>query len=69
MTKPEIAQEAYRLGIKKGDTWSCYRPKISYHGVEPCNECDACILNNYAWSQVKEVDLPPIHIFPNLSFR
>ena len=69
MTKPEIAQEAYRLGIKKGDTWSCYRPKISNLGVEPCNECDACVLHNFAWSQIKEEKTNPIHIFPNLSFR
>lgn len=69
MTKPEIAQEAYRLGITKGDTWSCYRPKISQHGIEPCNECDACVLHNYAWTQVKETKEKPTHKFLNLSFR
>lgn len=69
MTKPEIAQEAYRLGILKGDTWSCYRPKVSQHGIEPCNECDACVLHNYAWTQVKETKEKPSHKFPNLSFR
>lgn len=69
MTKPEIAQEAYRLGITKGDTWSCYRPKVSYNGIEPCNECDACVLHNYAWLQVKETKDKPTLKFPNLSFR
>ena len=69
MTKPEIAQEAYRLGITKGDTWSCYRPKVSQHGIEPCNECDACVLHNYAWTQVKKAKENPTHKFPNLSFR
>lgn len=51
-TKPEIAQEAKRLGLKKEDTWSCYSPVFSKSGIHPCNDCDACILNNYAWDNV-----------------
>ncbi len=51
MSKPEIAKEGYRLGIAKGDTWSCYRPKISKMGIEPCGRCDACILHNHAWNK------------------
>ena len=69
MSKPEIAQEAYRLGIRKGDTWSCYRPKVSQHGIEPCNECDACVLHNYSWAQVDEIKPKATHQFPNLNFR
>jgi len=69
MTKQEIAQEAYRLGIRKGDTWSCYRPKVSEGGISACNECDACVLHNYAWSQVREGEQKSTHAFPNLSFR
>jgi len=52
MTKPEIASEAYRLGIRKGDTWSCYRPLTSNDGYEPCGKCDACILHKYAWENI-----------------
>lgn len=69
MTKPDIAQEAFRLGIRKGDTWSCYRPKVSIRGVEPCGECDACVLHDYAWAEVdasKESNAP---VFESLSFR
>ncbi len=54
MTKPEIAQEAHRLGIAKMDTWSCYRPKLSQHRLEPCNVCDACVLQNYAWEKIEK---------------
>lgn len=52
MTKPEIAREAYRLGIRKGDTWSCYRPLTTNNGFEPCGKCDACILHKYAWENM-----------------
>jgi len=69
MTKPEIAQEAYRLGIKKGDTWSCYSPKIDEFGVHPCNECDACVLHNYAWDKIVKVADNQTNKFSNLSFR
>lgn len=51
MTKPEIAAKAFSLGIKPGDTWSCYQPKITLNGIVPCSKCDACILHNYAWRQ------------------
>ncbi|MBK8064303.1 MAG: 7-cyano-7-deazaguanine synthase [Betaproteobacteria bacterium] len=40
---------AKKLGLKKHDTWSCYRPKISKRGISPCEECDACKLHNLAW--------------------
>jgi len=52
LSKPEIAKEAYRLGIRQGDTWSCYRPFNTNNGFVPCGECDACVLNKYAWEHI-----------------
>jgi 7-cyano-7-deazaguanine synthase len=52
-TKPEIASMAYTLGIRPGDTWSCYRPKVSEGVVAPCGRCDACKLHEYAWANAK----------------
>jgi 7-cyano-7-deazaguanine synthase len=54
MSKPEIAKEAYRLGIRQGDTWSCYRPQAKDSGFEPCGQCDACVLHKYAWEHVEK---------------
>ena len=51
MAKPEIANEAFRLGIRRGDTWSCYRPQTTKEAVEPCGKCDGCVLHEYAWSR------------------
>ena len=69
MTKPQIAEEAYRLGILRGDTWSCYNPKININGVEPCHECDACKLHDFAWSKVKTYSNRRKSVFNKLSFR
>lgn len=52
LSKPEIAKEAYRLGIRQGDTWSCYRPQTKGGGFEPCGQCDACVLHKYAWEHI-----------------
>ena len=68
MTKPEIAQKALELGIRKGDTWSCYRPKVSSDGIKPCHECDACILHDYAWENLKE-EKERTPVFTSLNFR
>ncbi len=54
LSKPEIAKEAYRLGIRQGDTWSCYRPQNTANGYEPCGQCDACILHKYAWKHAED---------------
>ena len=54
MSKPEIAQEAVRLGLVPGDTWSCYRPVETDRGFKPCGHCDACVLHRYAWQTVGE---------------
>lgn len=48
--KREIAARAKRLGLGKGETWSCYRPVVRMvSGISPCGECDACVLDRYAW--------------------
>lgn len=53
MTKPEIAAEGLRLGLDPGDTWSCYRPVFSVKGIAPCGRCDACILHDHAWADIR----------------
>jgi 7-cyano-7-deazaguanine synthase len=52
LSKTDIAREAARLGLRHGDTWSCYRPVSTPSGPQPCNECDACILHKAAWGIV-----------------
>lgn len=52
-TKPEIATLAASLGIKKGDTWSCYRPQLIKGEVVPCGRCDACKLHEFAWQNAE----------------
>jgi 7-cyano-7-deazaguanine synthase len=49
MSKPDIAREAKRLGISRGDTWSCYTPDVTANGLQPCGRCDACRLHEMAW--------------------
>jgi 7-cyano-7-deazaguanine synthase len=51
MSKKEIAKEAYRLGLRPGDTWSCYQPQPTADGVRPCGVCDACRLHEHAWAE------------------
>lgn len=51
-TKPEIAREASRLGLGKGETWSCYQPLMSNNGLTACGACDACVLHEHAWKTV-----------------
>lgn len=52
MTKPEIACEARRLGLRSDDTWSCYSPlEVQSADWVPCGRCDACILHDYAWKE------------------
>jgi 7-cyano-7-deazaguanine synthase len=52
-TKPEIASLAHKLGIRPGDTWSCYRPDLSKGALAPCGRCDACKLHEYAWANAR----------------
>lgn len=59
MSKPEIAKEAYRLGLRPGQTWSCYRPQQQAKGVVPCGACDACVLHKHAWHSIGMSVEPP----------
>ena len=52
MAKPQIAAMARDLGLKRGDTWSCYAPDLSAAEPKPCGRCDACLLHNHAWQDV-----------------
>jgi 7-cyano-7-deazaguanine synthase len=53
MSKPAIASLAHKLGIRKGDTWSCYTPDLADGAVMPCGRCDACRLHDYAWAEAE----------------
>ena len=53
-SKPRIAEEGLKLGLHKGDTWSCYRPLKTGNAFKECNRCDACKLHNYAWESVQK---------------
>ncbi|MCI0559168.1 MAG: 7-cyano-7-deazaguanine synthase QueC [Nitrososphaera sp.] len=60
LTKPEIALEAVRLGIKQDDTWSCYRPQTRDRRSVPCGRCDACLLHRHAWEGMERLATQPI---------
>jgi len=55
LTKPEIAALARELGLKHGDTWSCYAPDTSSGEAKPCGHCDACLLHTHAWAEAGNV--------------
>jgi 7-cyano-7-deazaguanine synthase len=56
MTKPQVAALASELGLKPGDTWSCYAPDLSGAVPKPCGHCDACRLNEHAWEDASKAD-------------
>lgn len=43
-TKAEIIKLGSSLGVDYELTWSCYNPKVVEGRIEPCGECDSCIL-------------------------
>ena len=51
-SKTRIVQEALRLGVPIGDTWSCYSG-----GAEPCGVCDSCRIRDAALVEVGRADL------------
>jgi len=55
LRKPEIAALARDLGLKPGDTWSCYAPDTGKGVAAPCGHCDACRLHDHAWAEVDTV--------------
>ena len=50
-SKPIIAALAAELGLKNGDTWSCYAPEEKNGVTQPCGHCDACLLHHHAWRE------------------
>jgi 7-cyano-7-deazaguanine synthase len=57
MSKADIATEASRLGIARGDTWSCYQPRFTPRGICPCEKCDACVLHDHAWRNANNIGM------------
>ena len=44
LDKAGIVAAARRLGIGRGDVWSCYGP-----GPRPCGRCESCLRSRRAW--------------------
>lgn len=42
-SKKRIVELAKHYKIDLADTWSCYDPKTSGSGTEPCGKCPACV--------------------------
>ncbi len=51
LSKPQIAALAGELGLKPGETWSCYAPEEKNGVTQPCGHCDACLLHGHAWRE------------------
>ena len=51
-SKTKIVEEALRLGVPIGDTWSCYSG-----GSEPCGVCDSCRIRDAALIEAGRPDL------------
>ena len=53
LSKPQIAKLADELGLKPGETWSCYAPEEKNGVTVPCGHCDACLLHGHAWREAR----------------
>jgi 7-cyano-7-deazaguanine synthase len=53
MSKADIAQEAARLGLDAGMSWSCYDPTPA---GKPCGACDSCRLRAKGFAEAGLVD-------------
>ena len=53
MTKAQIAQEAARLGLDAGASWSCYDPTPE---GRPCGACDSCRLRAKGFADAGLID-------------
>ena len=51
-SKTKIVEEALRLGVPIGHTWSCYSG-----GSEPCGVCDSCRIRDAALIEAGRPDL------------
>lgn len=61
-TKPQIAALADELGLKEGETWSCYAPEEKNGVTQPCGHCDACLLHQHAWREAKSAPAGQLEI-------
>ena len=62
LTKPQIAALAHDLGLKPGQTWSCYAPAMDTGEPAPCGHCDACLLHNHAWDEAAATPVPHVAV-------
>lgn len=53
LKKSEIAQEAARLGLDAGESWSCYDPLPDGRA---CGECDSCRLRKAGFAEAALTD-------------
>ena len=53
LKKSEIAQEAARLGLEAGESWSCYDPLPDGRA---CGECDSCRLRKAGFAEAGLID-------------
>ena len=53
LKKSEIAQEAARLGLDAGESWSCYDPLPDGRA---CGECDSCRLRKAGFAEAGLTD-------------
>jgi 7-cyano-7-deazaguanine synthase len=53
LKKSEIAQEAARLGLDAGESWSCYDPLPDGRA---CGECDSCRLRKAGFAEAGLID-------------
>jgi 7-cyano-7-deazaguanine synthase len=62
LSKPQIAKLALQLGLSREQVWSCYTPERVGRRLRPCGKCDACVLNDYAWTGAKDVKLMTLNV-------
>jgi len=48
LSKRQVVALARAMALDVDATWSCYRPRYTLHGAEPCGRCDACRLRTEA---------------------
>lgn len=51
MSKKQIVERAFKLGVPVEDTWSCYRG-----GRRPCGRCDSCLLRAKGFAEASMMD-------------
>lgn len=51
MTKKEIVEEGFKLGVPFEDTWSCYSGSAL-----PCGKCESCLFRIKAFEEAGKID-------------